>query len=357
MREKNKINIELNQLPSTKNETVCAVVVTYNRKKLLLECLEALKRQTRPIDAIYIIDNASTDGTPDILLENNYILKIPPSNLTEPWEISFSINNSPKTEINSQFSIIVHYVRMYENTGGAGGFYEGVKRGYKKGYDWLWLMDDDGKANVNCLEKLFLTCNKLEVDFTGSLVININNDEELSFCLSDTKGNVLKNLNDVLNYKKNNYKNYLEGSATPFNGILISKKLIKSIGFPKKEMFIWGDEVEYLLRAKFNGYKIITAFDAIYKHPKPKTKLERIMMGKASVTFSSNRLKEYCRFRNMTYNMKHYNFNFILFCKYLFKFIWYFLFTRNFDFKNLHLFIQATLDGLMGNFDNHKKIV
>ena len=37
--------------------------------------------------------------------------------------------------------------------------------------------------------------------------------------------------------------------------------------------------------------------------------------------------------------------------------VWYFLFTRNFDFKNLHLFIQATLDGLMGNFDNHKKIV
>lgn len=50
-------------------DTVCAVVVTYNRKGLLIECLEALRRQTRPLQAIYLIDNASTDGTPEFLLK------------------------------------------------------------------------------------------------------------------------------------------------------------------------------------------------------------------------------------------------------------------------------------------------
>ena len=49
-------------------ETVCVVVVTYNRKELLIECLEALSKQTRPLDGIYIIDNASADGTPELLL-------------------------------------------------------------------------------------------------------------------------------------------------------------------------------------------------------------------------------------------------------------------------------------------------
>ena len=39
-------------------DTVCAVVVTYNRKELLLECLEALRKQTRPVQGIYLIDNA-----------------------------------------------------------------------------------------------------------------------------------------------------------------------------------------------------------------------------------------------------------------------------------------------------------
>jgi len=50
-----------------KKETVCAVVVTYNRKELLLECLEAIRKQTRPVQGIYLIDNASTDGTPKLL--------------------------------------------------------------------------------------------------------------------------------------------------------------------------------------------------------------------------------------------------------------------------------------------------
>ena len=51
---------------------VAAVVVTYNRKELLMECLEALLRQTRPLQAIYIIDNASTDGTPELLHREGY---------------------------------------------------------------------------------------------------------------------------------------------------------------------------------------------------------------------------------------------------------------------------------------------
>ena len=45
-------------------EKIAAVVVTYNRKELLFQCLDALLKQTYPLDAIYIIDNASTDGTP-----------------------------------------------------------------------------------------------------------------------------------------------------------------------------------------------------------------------------------------------------------------------------------------------------
>ena len=37
-------------------ESVAAVVVTYNRSRLLLECLAALLRQSRPVDKIILID-------------------------------------------------------------------------------------------------------------------------------------------------------------------------------------------------------------------------------------------------------------------------------------------------------------
>lgn len=49
------------------NEIVCAVVVTYNRKQLLRRCLSALLAQSRTVDEILLIDNASSDGTNEML--------------------------------------------------------------------------------------------------------------------------------------------------------------------------------------------------------------------------------------------------------------------------------------------------
>ena len=109
-----------------KKETISAIVVTYNRKELLKECLDSLLNQTLPLDLIIIIDNNSTDGTPEFLEERDYL------------------KNGK-----------INYVRLSENTGGAGGFCEGMKRGYNKGFSWLWLMDDDVKPANDCLEKLF----------------------------------------------------------------------------------------------------------------------------------------------------------------------------------------------------------
>jgi rhamnopyranosyl-N-acetylglucosaminyl-diphospho-decaprenol beta-1,3/1,4-galactofuranosyltransferase len=47
--------------------SIAAVVVTRNRLALLQECVAALRAQTRKPDVIYIIDNASDDGTADWL--------------------------------------------------------------------------------------------------------------------------------------------------------------------------------------------------------------------------------------------------------------------------------------------------
>src|SRR3954468_3609652 len=46
---------------------VVAVVVTHNRKELLLACLEALAQQRVPVAAAVVVDTASSDGTADAL--------------------------------------------------------------------------------------------------------------------------------------------------------------------------------------------------------------------------------------------------------------------------------------------------
>jgi len=251
-------NSENNQTSSAKNETICAVVVTYNRKKLLLECLEALRKQTRPLDAVYIIDNTSTDNTPEILLKSNYLPKLPPPSLTKPWEISFSINNLQKSEVNSQLSINIHYVRMHENTGGAGGFYEGVKRGYEKGYDWLWLMDDDGLAEKNTLEQLLSSSSIYNLKAIGSTVICRDNKKQIAGPFNDMKTDEF-----FLKYGNNNI---IYNTLPAFNDAIYHKSVIDKVGYPDKNLFIWGDEDDFRNRVK-KYFNIGVTTSARYYHP------------------------------------------------------------------------------------------
>ena len=56
----------------------------------------------------------------------------------------------------------------------------------------------------------------------------------------------------------------------PFNGTLVKRSVIEKIGMIKKEMFIWGDEKEYMARAIHNGIGLYTVPAAIHYHPKEK---------------------------------------------------------------------------------------
>jgi len=80
--------------------SVAAVVVTYNRKDFLAALLPTLIAQSRPLDAIYVVDNASTDGTGAFLIEEY------------------------------QQQPMIHPVFLTTNSGGSGGFYAGVRQAY-----------------------------------------------------------------------------------------------------------------------------------------------------------------------------------------------------------------------------------
>jgi rhamnopyranosyl-N-acetylglucosaminyl-diphospho-decaprenol beta-1,3/1,4-galactofuranosyltransferase len=248
MKEKNK-------------ETVCAVVVTYNRKNLLLECLEALRKQTRPIQGIYLIDNASTDGTPELLLKKGYIKELPPKDLVEPWEKEFEIENLTGVQL-----IKLYYVRMHKNTGGAGGFYEGVKRAYEKGYDWLWLMDDDAEPSLNALENMLKFENKDKASFLAPQVRHKTLYNHTEYYHHKTKL-------DLVKIKEYNLKNQIltephyKLEANGFVGPMLNRQAIKVSGkLPDKSYFIWWDDTDYtyeLFKSFGYGYLIT---DSIMYH-------------------------------------------------------------------------------------------
>jgi rhamnopyranosyl-N-acetylglucosaminyl-diphospho-decaprenol beta-1,3/1,4-galactofuranosyltransferase len=188
---------------------VAAVVVTFNRKELLCECLDALLAQTFPLSRIVLIDNASSDGTVDLLAERGYL--------------------DNKT---------LDYVRLPVNSGGAGGFHEGVKRGYDAGFEWLWLMDDDVEPMPDALDKM-LSHADVSQCIQGCKVFRDGQSEDWErWANIDESGrrSASREPQDL---------GYIRAETGCFEGMLINRQIISMIGFPDKRFFIGGDDVAY----------------------------------------------------------------------------------------------------------------
>jgi len=335
---------------------IAAVVVTSNRKKLLLECLKALKNQTYPLDAIFIIDNSSTDGTPGALLEYGYIQKLPPKTANWSWETESVIQSSVNNKL-----IKVQYVRLYKNTGCSGGFYEGVKRAYEKGYDWIFLMDDDAELIKDSLEILVrylnlpdavaLTC--LKVDEKGNVLYY----HKGYFYFEGIFKHIVRPINDS-DYKN---KDFVEIDFASFVGILVNSHAIKTIGFPDKRFFIYHDDVEYCIRLRSVG-KIYLIPNSIIIHKenlKKKGLIEKSFLGRKIYRLPYNESwRTYYVERNLTYLRKMYSKSRIKFIgwlltQYLRLFVVIILFDDH-KLRRIWLITSAYIDGLKGMFDNEK---
>lgn len=286
---------------------IACVVVTYNRKSLLLNCLKSISQQTYKPTDVFVVDNASTDGTESFLLQEGFL----------------------NDKCNG---ISYRYIRLEENIGGAGGFYEGMKRAYEeKRFDAYWVMDDDGLPDKDCLFYLQLYLNSYS--YIAPLVLDVDNPINLSFPNKNAT-----TLMDI--HSKYGIDGVILNHSNPFNGILYKNDLLSSIGFPKKDMFVWGDECEYDERAKSYGYFPVTVIKALHKHPKDRMKFYKDIFGKKCIVFTNSNLRNYCKYRNTAYLLSKYKTEYAL-VMYIIRYILFFCVQRKFDFKNLKIFLSA----------------
>jgi len=197
--------------------SVCAIVVTHNRKELLRECLAALAAQTRPLDRVLVVDNASTDGT-RAMMEDDY----------------------GDTEL----------LALPENQGGAGGFHEGLKRAHADGAEWIWLLDDDTIPQPDALEELLGAPARLAPDSPPTL---------LASKVVWRNGRV-----HPMNApwpERTRMERVIDGAErgliplrfATFVSLLVHRGTVDRHGLPFKHFFIWSDDVEYTSRAILGG--------------------------------------------------------------------------------------------------------
>ncbi len=203
--------------PGERHLRIVAVVLTYNRLISLRECLLAIQRQSRLPAKIIVIDNASTDGTPQMLARE-----------------------FPGVEV----------VRLAENTGYTGGLHAAFRAGVAASPDYVWFFDDDAVAEPACLEILLREMSTL--DARGR--VGILRPQVRDAVTGDVMGGGMS------------------------CGTLLRADMVSTVTLPPAELFMEFDDKIYSRLARSAGYDIVRLSLPLVRHPvrRPQT-LPRIV--------------------------------------------------------------------------------
>ncbi|MFS0733656.1 glycosyltransferase [Microbacterium jepli] len=190
--------------------TATIAIVTYNRSGLLTRLLESIIEMDPKPGHVVIVDNASTDDTTQVVE---------------------SFRERLGTEL--------VYRRLDSNTGGSGGFSEGMRVAYELGSQWMWLMDDDVEVIPDGLAKMgrwapkFRSIQGRRYDYDGSeFYWQYRIAEPLAIPIPFAPAG----------FNASGYKPMNSGC---FEGMFIHRDIVTQIGLPDPRFFIYWDDQMY----------------------------------------------------------------------------------------------------------------
>ncbi|MDD5043302.1 MAG: glycosyltransferase family 2 protein [Patescibacteria group bacterium] len=213
------------------------IIVSWNVKNLLQKCLESIYRETKNISfEIFVIDNASTDGSAEMVR-----------------------NNFP------QVKLIVNK----KNEGFAKGNNQGIKESHG---DFILILNPDTEILDGAIEKtLDFIKSKKDAGIVGCQILNADKTIQPSvrrfpsfwpiFLIFLKLPKLFSNLSTVSRYLATdfNYQSMAEVEQVMGAFILIKRELFEKVGLFDEKFFIWFEEVDLCKRAQKNGYKVYFA--------------------------------------------------------------------------------------------------
>ena len=216
---------------------VTAVLVAYNRRELLQESLAALAQQTRPVDRLVIVDNASTDGSGEAA-----------EALVQEWGGRARL------------------IRLTENTGGAGGFAVGIAAAIAEdGIDWVWVMDDDTVPGPDALagaldaHERYRATGPDDLAVMGSRVIWTDGEDHP---MNTPKAKIRASSEER---DRATSVGAMEIRSISFVSAFLRASRVRELGLPIADYFLWNDDFEYSARL-LRGARGLYVPDSVVTH-------------------------------------------------------------------------------------------
>lgn len=225
----------MKNLNKNEKKLVSVIIVTKDRKKEVLQCLESVFSQTyKPLEVI-LVDNASTDDTLDVVSKRY-----------------------PKTII----------ISSPKNTGGAGGRNLGINKASGK---FLLFMDDDAKADTEMIKELMAVLDKN--NDIGIVQPKIYFKERKQILQGVGHGiNLLTGRVYGLGVGEVDQGQYDKNMEIPLAGCtwIVKKDVVDKIGKYDEDYFIPYEDSDFSQRARKAGYRVFLAWKARVWHRGPK---------------------------------------------------------------------------------------
>jgi len=291
---------------------VAAVVVTFNRDEPLRRCLEQVSLQSYQLSHVVVVDNARSLATSRIVGEFDFI-----------------------------------YVEGSPALGGAGGYEVGIKTALDLGPGYIWLLDDDGYPDRNCLETQIQASVQYNLSVSSPLCVDALDD-------SQTSNPYILKFKKVTKADRVSAVPIRRGAIQLFNGALLDKSSIEKIGYPNRDLFIRGDELDYFYRIKRANISNALVTRARYFHPSSSSEYPNSRTSLLGVIIPADEKKKYYQFRNQGYLVRKHR----LLHKAIidwFRYSLFFLILPGGNLKEFSSWVKLWLQGFTLNLEPYKQ--
>lgn len=216
-------------------------MVTFNRLVCLQKALECYESQSYKPAFIVVVNNCSTDGTKEFL---------------DKWK-----------DRSSEISKIV--ITCDSNLGGSGGFYKALEEAQILDCDFIFMADDDAYADPDMLKSLnsYYEHSKKREKISALCTKNINKGK-IDTMHRRRVNRGLFNITQKWVPETEYLKRAFPIDELSFVGAAVKTSIIREIGLPKQEYFIYYDDTEYSARIRSKG-QIVCVSGSVMYHDSP----------------------------------------------------------------------------------------